>query len=397
MKPTTHLLLLVYLLSLTHPAQSQERLTLSEFLAKVRAQNLHYKIETAKSQAAQSRSTGLAIPAPMVGIIQMSDQSGNSGQGFEVNQSLPFPVKLAAESSARKYAALSQNESRLAQINEILSQAKTLYFSLWQDQEKLALLSEKQNIIKNHIKLSRSSARSDSFAGVHLLKAEYDFDFLESETLAAVQKIREDQIELALFVNADPTQFKITALEPPLSAIPKLESIGNSHQIQMIKYSLESYRAKEREAKSTWFPDLNLRYKEMAETNMAPRSNEVMVSITLPFVFFWQPYSTSQAAASERMQAELEYEEHRRIFDAKKLILISKVESLKKQLDTLKQKLIPKAEKRMKLAHNLAPRDLETLQDHREAMEAFPNLKLKALELRLEYEQAVSNLEKYLP
>ena len=51
----------------------------------------------------------------------------------------------------------------------------------------------------------------------------------------------------------------------------------------------------------------------------------------------------------------------------------------------------------MKAVHNLAPRDMETLQDHRETREAFPELQMKALELRLLYEETVTEIEKYLP
>lgn len=49
----------------------------------------------------------------------------------------------------------------------------------------------------------------------------------------------------------------------------------------------------------------------------------------------------------------------------------------------------------MRLVHNLAPRDMETLQDHRETMEAFPGFKLKALDIRDQYEQTVTELEKF--
>jgi hypothetical protein len=38
---------------------------------------------------------------------------------------------------------------------------------------------------------------------------------------------------------------------------------------------------------------------------------------------------------------------------------------------------------------------METLQDHRETMEAFPELKLKVLDLRGRYEGAVAELVKY--
>jgi outer membrane protein TolC len=377
-------------------SKAQETMSLSTFLNKVKEQNLDLKVESAKRDALEAKSVGLAIPPPMVSVNQMNMETGDTARGFEVNQAIPFPTKLTSDHSARDYAAKSQNEFRLARQNEILAQAKVLYFSLWASQEKLNLLSEKKNVIKNHIKLARSSARSDSFAGVHVLRAESDLDLLENEILTAEQVLNEKQNEVAVLINVDPS-FKIVAEDPLLSEVPKIDSIDSSHQVQMMKFSLESLRSKESQAKSSWFPDLNIRYKEMGASNMYPRYNEVMVGVTLPFVFFWQPNSESKAASSERLQAEYEVEKQRRTIDADKKVLLSKLESLKKQIDTLKKKLIPRTERRMKLVHNLAPRDMETLQDHRETMEAFPDLKLKALELRLEYEQAVSALEKYLP
>lgn len=375
---------------------AQERMSLDSFLQKVRTENLSIKIETLKADAASAKSAGVQIPPPMVSVNQMNMDTGDTAKGFEISQEIPFPSKLTSDHSAREFAAKSQNEYRFARQKEILAQAKTLYFSLWAAQEKLNLLSEKKNLLKNHIKLARSTARSDSFAGIHLLRAESDLDLLENETIAAEQSLNEKQNEVAIFINTDPSS-KILVEEPPLSQIPINDPTENSHQIQTMKFSLESLRSKESNAKSSWFPDLNLRYKEMGATNMYPRYNEVMVGITLPFVFFWQPNSESKAASSERLQAEYELEKQRREIDADKKTLAGRVESLKKQLDVLRQKIIPRAEKRMRLVQNLAPRDLETLQDHRETMEAFPELKLKLLDLRLEYEQAISSLEKYLP
>ena len=133
----------------------------------------------------------------------------------------------------------------------------------------------------------------------------------------------------------------------------------------------------------------------MAATSTSSKYNELMVGITLPFVFFWEPYSSSSSAAKSRLAGEYEFEKQKRVFESDKVILLSRLESLKKQIDNLNNKLIPRAEKRMKLVHNLAPRDMETILDHRETMEAFPDLKLKSLDLRMDYELAISSLEKY--
>lgn len=387
------LLFLTFSLSTYTHAQS---LTLDEYLSKVKEQSIDLKIEQAKSEALAAKSTGLAIPPPMVGFSKMTEQDGNTANGFEINQTIPFPTKLSGDHAARKYEYQSQEESRISSQKETLLKAKVLYLLLWQSQERVSLLEEKKEVLKNHIKISRSTARSDGFATIHLLKSESDLDLLESEIESAKQSIREKQFDMAVFINAEPASFQFVAIEPKISELPKKVSIEESHSYRSGEFMLESLKAKESEAKSSWLPDFNLRYKEMGSTSTSMKYNEVMVGVTLPFVFFWEPYSISKQATQERMLGEYQFEKQKRNFNSEKIILLSRVESLKKQIDILQNKLIPRAEKRMKLIRNVALRDMEALQDHREAMEAFPDLKMKAVDFRIEYEKSIADLEKYI-
>ncbi len=374
---------------------AEEPVNLSQFLKMVQERSLDLKVDQAKLEAAQARSVGLAIPPPMIGFNQMTMDSGMKANGFEISQTIPFPTKLSNDYSARQNLAKAQEEMRLANQNEIFAKAKLIYFNLWSNQEKLSLLKSKKSIILDHIKLSKSVARSDSFASIHTLKAESDTDFLENEIEAQEQAIQESQFQIAAFLDKD-SSFKFTATEPPLSPIPQIESPEQTHQLKALKFELESYRSRESEAKSAWFPELNLKYKEMGATDSRPGYSEIMLGVSLPFVFFWGPNAESKSASAEKMQAELEYKKTKRTIESEKYVLISKVESLKKQLEILKTRLIPRAEKRMKIARNLSPRDMETLQDRRETTEAFPDLKIKALELRIDYEKAIADLEKYV-
>ncbi|MEK7071068.1 MAG: hypothetical protein AAB966_04635, partial [Patescibacteria group bacterium] len=72
-------------------------MSLEAFLNKVREQNLDLKVESAKSEAAQANAVGLAIPPPMVGVNQMRTDTGNTANGFEISQSIPFPTKLTGD------------------------------------------------------------------------------------------------------------------------------------------------------------------------------------------------------------------------------------------------------------------------------------------------------------
>lgn len=390
-----HILMILLALGCSQHSYSQS-FTLQDYLAQVKEQSLDLKIEQSKSEALNAKSAGVAIPPPMLGFSRMNADDGSSTQGFEISQMIPFPTKLSGNRSARKYEYEAQEESRLNLRKQTFLKAKLLYLLLWQSQEKLTLLEEKKTVLQRHIKISRSTARSDSFATVHLLKAESDLDMLDTDIESAKQMIRERQFEMATFISTDPSSYNVSAVEPEISSVPKLASIEDSHLFKSKELNLESLKAKETEAKSSWLPDFNLKYKQMGASNTSMKYNEVMIGVTLPFIFFWEPYSASKQASKETLLANYELEKDKRNFNSEQVVLIGRIESLKKQIDILNKKLIPRAEKRMRLVRNLVPRDLETLQSHRETLEALPDLKMKAVDFRIDYEKSVAELGKYI-
>lgn len=373
---------------------SQEVLTQSKFLQQVEEQNLDLKSEQAKYDAATANDYGINLPPPMFSLIQMKEEGSSRATGYEIVQEVPFPTKLWGDAKARDYEAQAQLKLLIAKKNEIRARAKLLYFSLWQEQERYELFKEKKNILDDHIKLSRSTARSDNLAAIHLLKAESDRDLLENEILEIEQKFIGKQAEVAIMLNVD-SRLKLKAEEPPLSSIPIIGSTDQTPQVMAMQLNLNALNKRELEAKSSWFPDFVIKYKQMGESDMQPESNETMIGITVPFLFFWEPYGKSKQAKNQRLVAEYELQKQKRTIEADKNILVAKAEALKKQIETLNSKLIPRAKKRMNLTHNIAPRDPESLQDHREAMETYPDLKMKSLDLRMQYEEIISNLENF--
>ena len=229
---------------------------------------------------------------------------------------------------------------------------------------------------------------------IHTLKAESDLDLLENEILEAEQALREQQILLAEYARKGPSDYRPTLEKPPLTALPSAQTLSTPFQLEAKKLSLAKLEARESEAKSSWFPDFNIRYRDIGGTPMTPGFREVMVGASIP-LFFWEPNAISKSARAEKLKGEAEYSQEKLNVEARTSSLLTRAETLKKQLDLISEKLLPRAEKRMRLVHNLAPRDMESLQDHREAMEAFPDLKLRALDLRLQYENTVAELSAF--
>lgn len=75
---------------------------------------------------------------------------------------------------------------------------------------------------------------------------------------------------------------------------------------------------------------------------------------------------------------------------------MAKSESLKKQLMTLKVKLIPRAEKRMRLVENLSARSIEGLDTHRMVMLDYLDLRTKELNARNEFEKALIEISRLI-
>jgi outer membrane protein TolC len=387
-------LIFVLLITTTLKARAQTPFTLDMFLKDVAEQNLSLHANAAAAEALTAKSVGLNLPPPMAAITQMEDQSGTAN-GFEVSQEIPFPTKLTSDQKARNFEAHAGRAELTVTKNEVLAQARFLFVSLWLTQERIKSLNSKKVAIQQHLKLSTASARSDSFLRIHVLKAESDLDLLDNEILEIEQVIREKQIQMAEYAGKNSVDFKPTLSEPPIAAIPEKNELSESPQIEMKRFALQALQARESESKSEWLPDFNLRYREMGGTTMTPKFSEVMVGITLPFVYFWEPHATSKSATAEKIKAEAELSQAKLSVGSRKAILTVRAESLKKQLEQINQKLLPRAEKRMRLVHNLAPRDMESLQDHREAMEAFPDLQLKALDLREKFEQTAAELSSF--
>lgn len=386
------LILLLLSYSIVQQGFSAE-LTLQQYLEKVRTNSIDIKLEDEKLKASESRAVGIRLPSPMASLIQMKEESGSSPKGFEINQQIPFPSKITSEHNIRKLEASAQKQMLAAGINEAIAKAKMAFIELWVAQENITIINQQKIILLNHISLSRSAARSDSFLKLHLLRSQSDLDLLENEIETAKQKLKVKQLSLAEIINEDPDTFLPIAIEPPLSAIPNNQE--NIPQLESLKLTLESFKERESLAKASWLPDFNFTYKKMGSSSMSESYSEIMVGITLPFIYPWQPKAEAQSVGVERYQAELNYIREKRSIEIKTLALRSLVESLQVQLLNLKSKVIPRAHQRMKIVLNLAPRDMDTIQDHRETMEALPELKRRELDLRMQYEEAIIELERY--
>lgn len=388
------ILVMVSLLYVLSPslaaAQSSSPLTLEAFLEAAKKESPDLAVEKANLEAISARASGIRLNPPMVGLMQMKE-SGTSRNGYEVSQELPFPTKLAQEKKVRDLELETQKENSGYQKALILNEARNAYLSFWSVYEKLQIIKDKHLWLKHHVTLTRSATRSDSLAQIHLLEVESDSDLIENEILSLEAELSEKRNALKIFAPS----LNFESILPKEPALPIIEVDKVSRSLVTLKEKeVATLEAQESLKKQNYIPDLFLRLRSFEGNETNSSNQEIMVGVTLPFLYFWQPKAEVAEASAQRMKAQAELQKTKIEFESRLLTLTKKTESLKAQLTILKEKLIPRAEKRRRLVTNLSTRTMEGLDEHKSVVTGLLDLRMRAVDLRLEYENTFKEILK---
>ena len=396
------LLSLACLLSLAGWAQAdgatEQKLSLSNVIE--RALKSYPEIESARAKVRQAEArqqTSPSLPPPMVSVGSMGSSGPFSGlmeNSIEVRQSLPFPSKLTAESRQRGRETQAVEEQLKARAFSVRAAAKSAFLELYRARELIGLLEEKRRTLEEHAKRIRSVTLSDRMSQAHLVRTTAEIGLAENEIEKARQQEKVAQGTLNVVLSQDPADILPSLEEPPLSEIPKAQASAEHPLLSALRSNADALEAGESVAKSQWLPDLTFKYRyNRRYDGVMPNNSEAMVGLELPFAFFWQPKGKAAEARAQvddaRAQVRLaESELKLRVLKAR-----SEAESLKTRLENFNKVILPQAQKRLKIAHSITPTDMESLNEHRESMESYVDLRLAALNVRVDYEKAVTDLE----
>lgn len=365
--------------------------TLDQFIKEVEAKNPVTAIEKANIEVATARASGVRISPPMVGYMQMKD-GGGTNRGYEISQEIPFPTKLSKDKEVRNLELETQKENSQFQKLSLMAEARVAYMDFWSAYSRLEIQKEKHEWLKHHIQITRSSSWSDTTAKVHLLEVESDADLLENEVITLEADLASARATLRSFapeLNVDDT----VPVEPVIPSL-EIEKRKTSPAVVLKEKELAAKSALEDYKKQSYLPDFFVRLRSFNGNETSPQSQELMVGVSLPFVFFWQPKAEVAEASAQRLKAEAELQKTKIEFETRLVGLTKKIESNQRQLKNLKEKLIPRAERRMKLVQNLSTRTMEGLDQHKAVMLGLLDLKMKAIDLRIDYEKNLKEILK---
>lgn len=373
------------------PAKAEQFLTLEQFLKEAQSQSLDIAVENSNTAVAEARAKGIRIDPPMVGFMQMKSEMG-SADGIEVEQAIPFPTKIYQDKRVRNLELEAQKQNSAYQKIVILADARVAYLAFWSAYERVKILKAKKDWLSRHVKLSRSAARSDSSAEVHFLEVESDADMIENEILSLDAELQERKNQLRIFTPNLSLDGAVPK-EPGLMGIEVRKT--SSPLVQWKESELAAREAYESLKKQSYIPDISIRLRSYDNASQMPfLGQELMVGISVPFIYFWQPRAEVAEAAAARQRADVELRKAKIEFESKTLTLSARAQSVRAQLKNLKEKLLPRAERRMKLVKNLSARTMSGLDQHNSVMIGYLDLRLQAVELREKYEQTFIELLK---
>ena len=357
----------------------------------------------ARVDAAQARRQAApSIPPPSLSLGVMGEQgpfnsNGRMENSIEVRQTLPFPTKLTAESRTRHYEEQATEEELQARLRSLRAEVRVAYFDLYRARELQGILHERKSILEAHVRRIRSTSLSDRMLQVHLLRFESEVELSQNELEKAQQESQVAQGALNVLVGQDPHTTLPVLEEPPLPGIPNValdSSVEGHPQIQALKSTAQAAEAASDRARAEWLPDFMLKYRYNRRFDgVTPSNSEVMVGVELPFLFFWQPNGRAAEASARVAETRAQVVKSRNDLKFEQLKARTSAQSLYERILAYQKRILPKAEKRMKIAHSTAPTDMESLNEHRESTESLLDLRMASLSLRADYEKAIATLE----
>jgi|GEM_PF-5774122 len=383
---------------------SDEPLTLDQALEIAEQNHPEISVSQAHVNSSESLSGSTpSIPPPMVfGSVMGSNGPLNSQGRMEnsigITQTIPFPTKLTSESKVRSLEARAARTSLDAERLKIRSDAKAAFFELYGARKAISLLKEKKSIFDEHNKRVRATTLSNRIMQAHQIWIQTELDLVENEIITAKEEERIAGAKLNVAMGRDPFQVVPPLQNPPVSELPPLSSNLTAHpEIRSLEFTQSAADASIAQAKSLWLPDLTVSYRNARRLDgLMSNYSEVTVGVTLPFLFFWETKGQVAFASAKAQEAEATTQKAKNDLSMELFEAQARAESLKEQLSNYDTKIIPQAERRMKIAHGLVPSDMESLNEHRDAMESVVKLKLSALKIRINYEKSVARLERLI-
>lgn len=364
-------------------------LTAPELFSRIRSHNPMVKEEEEKLKAAQS-SVATYWTAPELAISEMNpntpfaDSMMKMQRTIEISQMFPNPVKISADNKIKDHSVKVQSEQIELAFKKVRREAFNTFLSIYKMSKEREILSAKKSYIEKFINRLVSGQVQGQEERIQISEARNDL----AELNILLQQNQNESLRMQKMLN----QMMGAELDSPVTE-PELLTVdlktdpakGDSLELKSLNAQIAVMESEVSMKKAEFLPEFSLTAKFNKGYSMGYEdSKELMVGITLPFLFFGQQKNDVdnahyKAEAMKYARVNLVTE-----IQARKAALKSELQDIAQTLKFLKESSLPLREKKFRLYAGYSYVDMNTLMNYKMSVDDLYMLKMKILEKEIE-------------
>ena len=321
---------------------------------------------------------------------------------IELSQMIRFPSKLSKETEIAEINVEHSHHDLFEKELDVVAKLKSAYDELWYAQQAMALNRENARLLQQFISIAKTKFGVGGAALQDVLKANVELARLENQGTALLQQETSAKAMLRAILNRKPGDSLGTAVLPEevgfTATLDSLQRLARETRPMLMHDSLmvEESRAMLSLSRREYLPDIRLAVQYMTAPAGDFRGWTVSAGITLPF----SPWTLGKAgsrvdeAEATISKAQATLTESRNMVQSNIASLYAKARSLKQQIDSYRTVILPQAQMSLKAsltAYQTGGTDVLMVID---AYRSLVELSMESLMVRMQFEQAVAELDR---
>jgi outer membrane protein TolC len=323
-------------------------------------------------------------------------------QKLELMQMIRFPSKVAAQTDLAQIQAEHAHHDHLEKINEVIGKLKTAYVELWYAQKAQVLGRENLLLLQQLAEIARTRYSVGSGPLQDALKASVEVGKAENQLAVLAQRERGAIAMIRAFVDRPPADTlgravlsEVPVFTPTIDTLQAL-ALQLRPMLQHDSMVVEESRTMLSLAKREYLPDLKLGVQYVTFPAGDFHGWSVVAGITLPFA----PWTLGKAsgrveeATATVNRSASAYRSSRSMVLASVRDLYARVQSAQQRIRRYRTSLLPEARESLRAsftAYQTGKADYLMMID---ANRMYIDLSMEALMARMEFEQALAELER---
>jgi len=323
-------------------------------------------------------------------------------QKIELMQMFRFPSKLSKETEIAEINAEHSHHAHYEKELEVIARLKSAYYELWFAQQSMALNSENARLLQQFVTIAKTKFGVGDASLQEVLKANVELAKLENQGIILQQHEHSVKAMLMAILNRQPDDtLGVAVLQDSVVFTTILDSLqqGALRLRPMLLHdslAVEESRALLSLSKREYLPDIKLGIQYVSVPMREFRGWSISAGITLPFA----PWTLGKTGARVEEATATISTSSATLNAARNMVMANikdlyfKAQSAKRQLDSYRTVILPQAQQSLKAsmtAYQNARTDFLMLVD---AYRTLAELSMESLMVRMQFEQAVAELER---